>query len=488
VASGKPPIQPQTTAPVINKTETQEKASQAIAQENNVATNTQTPAIKSDSPFFTTEQPAAAIQEPKNQPINTTPPEKIQPATSQKPIEESEIDPQPIKSSSPVNWYKVGIIAIITVIILLLIGGGYFYIMTQTNQVVEAPSPVLTPTENPQPITPEETPAVTINPESEKYSIDNPNYLSIDFENTSAEEIKNKLKTITDTVSTLSLQSPLEFIITDKNNNPVAFPIFAMNAKIQLPASLLKSLDEKFSLYIFNDNSKTRLGLAVQAKDKNVVLTEMLNEEKTLVTDLSPLFISQSPEITNSMFKDGKYYIFSVRYQNLTNDESLSIDYTITDSQLVIGTSKNTLRSILDHISSKKNSQPNNPDTNSSASASLPDCVTELSDKLTSCTNYSCLASNPFAEEKIKNEILGIEDNKCVWTQQLPNNGKMECRLSPDMRQKVAVALKTFNETGQASFSSQTNGTKTTTSSTINGQANPLQEALELGQCKVTGY
>lgn len=243
-----------------------------------------------------------------------------------------------------INWVKLAIISLVIIILSVIFFSIYFFWNSkQTNLKQTAQSTIEEtipePNENP----------VTISPELENYSLENPNVISIDIESTTDQELTELLSKKAAEISSLQITNPIEFVITDKNNNPISFPIFALTAKINLSQELLQNLEEKFSLYMFPDNNATKIGLAIDVKNKDIVLTKMLGEEKNLPSALSFLFLDTKPTITKEvLFKDNTFNNFSIRYFNLEENTNSSIDYTITDKQILIGTSKNTLRAIVE--------------------------------------------------------------------------------------------------------------------------------------------
>ncbi len=231
----------------------------------------------------------------------------------------------------------------LVIIIVLGFGGYYFWMARNKARPAESlPEVSKQPQEQPQ-----EPPAEV--PE-EKFSADKPNFLTIDTESTTAEKIGDILRQKATEVKDSGIAKPIEFVVTDSNNNPIAFHIFATNAGIQLPSALLSDLDEVFSLYYYNDQGNIRLGLAVDLKDKNKLTAEISKEEKTLAKDLNPLFLGNSIDEKQAAFSTGSYKNISIRYVNLDVNETISVDYAVTDKQLIIGTSKNTARVILDKI------------------------------------------------------------------------------------------------------------------------------------------
>lgn len=239
-------------------------------------------------------------------------------------------------------------IALVLVSLSIIALGVYFFWMTRTDVEPEAsPDQQVLPTETTEEVI--ENEPVVINPELEQYSIENPNVISIDMESASDQSIRDLLKKKASDLANLQIKKPIEFVITDKNNSPVAFPIFALTSKITLSQELLNNLEEKFSIYLYPESFGIRIGLVIKTKNSDVVLTKMLAQEKTLVNDLDILFLENKPSTEgNVLFKDSKYSTFNIRYLNLNQDATYSLDYTVSNSQLLIGTSKGTVRALID--------------------------------------------------------------------------------------------------------------------------------------------
>ena len=234
-------------------------------------------------------------------------------------------------------------VIIILIIVSVALGS---YLLWKTGNTVEtavAP-PTEIPTEEPKPT---ETPI-------EKYSSENPNYLSIDTESATSEDISQLLIQTASEIKEFKSDEPFEFIVTDANNNPLSFSIFAYLSKINLSSETLNSLGESFSLYFYTDNENVRLGIAVDIQDTEAIVSEMSGEESVLVSGLQPLFLDDSFSETGKTFNTGQYKNFQIRYINLNEENTLSVDYSIVENQLAIGTSKNTTRAIIDRVEAEQ--------------------------------------------------------------------------------------------------------------------------------------
>jgi len=302
----------------------------------------QPPVIDSSSPFSKTyfqEEAATSIAGPS--PLKNIPAPAEPTAHAQEPI-----------TQSSRSVAKLITIFISIVILCSLVAGGYFYWKTRSPQPIAG-----SPTPQSHPLPSDSIPPVKVNPLAEKYSSQNPNYLSVDTNTATPESIRKQLSDTASEISQSGLTVPVEFVVTDSNNNPVVFHIFCALAKIDLPPTLLSALGDTFSLYIYSDAGNMRLGLSVDSKGKATTAARMKVLESKLSTLFSLLFLD-NPVEQPVAFKDGTYNGSAVRYVNLNQAANISVDYTIDDTSLLLGTSKNTLRAMLDKFSSPTNAPP----------------------------------------------------------------------------------------------------------------------------------
>lgn len=120
-----------------------------------------------------------------------------------------------------------------------------------------------------------------------------------------------------------------------------------------------------------------------------------------------------------------------------------------------------------------------------------------LADNLQSCTPFKCQALHPFTNTFMQKEIVGLVETKCLYRDQMPNNGLMECKFSESTRLAMAKSFQTEIEAMSSGKSMESSlsvdlvtGESQTTHS-IDGQVvtdNPLQTALTDGTCVITGY
>lgn len=241
------------------------------------------------------------------------------------------------------KWSRVILWSSLAVAFATLVVAGYYFWITRMTPI--SPPPVL-------PAIPE---PVVIEKEESKFSVENPNYLLIDTEKDTAQTIQQLLLKTATEVKEIGIGTPIEFIVVDQNNNPISLSIFSILSGLKL-APVLDNLEESFSLLIYLDSENPRMGLAADFKDKPKAARAMIAKEKTLVNDVSFLLLSEIPQKTRGTFSVNDSKSFPIRYINIdANAEGLlSVDYSLTDKQLIIATSKNTMWAILDKIGQKE--------------------------------------------------------------------------------------------------------------------------------------
>ncbi len=90
-------------------------------------------------------------------------------------------------------------------------------------------------------------------------------------------------------------------------------------------------------------------------------------------------------------------------------------------------------------------------------------------------------------------EIVGEADGKCVCVEAMPNNGKMECKYSPQQRAAAAQYYRDMlsyqNMKMNITASTGPDG-KTKTVYEVDGKKidNPLQDYMDDGTCVISGY
>ena len=327
-------------------------------------TSTDTSEAKPDprdsSPFMVaeTEQMAAPAPEPNPlsmdpRPINTAIPKERSSGNASFVSENVTLGAGDPVYAAPMNTRKntrILTLGIIFIVLAIAVGGAFTYFMffSQKPTVVEesmtenntgaSSADSLTGTAS----TPD---AATNIP----FSLSSPNYLSIDVETIKSEDFRANLIEKEKLFQSGNItNSVVEFFVTDKNNNPVAFARFATLMGIVFPQAVMSEIDESFSVYLYSDNHIPRVGLALSVKNKDRLQVAVKKDESAIPFSLQSLYLDPSvTKITAGAFKDGAYKTYKTRYFNI-GASGLSNDYTFTEKHWIIGTSQNIFRKILD--------------------------------------------------------------------------------------------------------------------------------------------
>lgn len=278
-------------------------------------------------------------------------PRKSESAKKKKDEKEKREIPKEKESTGGPKSFPAVLVATVTGILLIVGGGLYAYVSdwgglfggkTEVVEVVEAPVPIEVPEE---PSAPSEDPVL-----SEPFSRENPNFLVIDTESdmASAEGVTMMFKSVESDVASMNVTAPVEFVIRDPNNNPIAFSRFAYMLGLTFPSDMLAAFDENFSLYVVPDDDRLHRGIAISLGDREAMLSLLASDEDALLSALGDLLYGGA--ISGSKvadFRDGSYGTLSTRFVNLDPDGSRSFDYVLLDDMMVIGTSKDSFRAVL---------------------------------------------------------------------------------------------------------------------------------------------
>jgi len=228
--------------------------------------------------------------------------------------------------------------------IIILIGAGaiFWWLWNDEGDTMpEALPPAVTISVAPEVVAP------TIQP----FAPNAPNYLMIDTETVTSDSLRVLLTEAGTRIQGAKMTEPVEFFLTDKNNNPVAFSRLAYLLKLSLPESLVALMEESFSLYLYNDAGSLRLGLGLMLSDGETVAKELQVIEPSLPFFFQPLLYPERVVARQAQFRSGVYRDFALRFVNVDATQNISLDYSVRSDRFWIGTSKDTLRAILDRNS-----------------------------------------------------------------------------------------------------------------------------------------
>ena len=124
-----------------------------------------------------------------------------------------------------------------------------------------------------------------------------------------------------------------------------------------------------------------------------------------------------------------------------------------------------------------------------SATAEIETTCQAFPDNLEMCKPFKCQFIHPFTGERMVREIVGEKNGNCIQIEDMPGNGKMTCMYAHDLKTETAkyyrdLATRAVNST--AKISKQQPDTLNTVDQIE--VENPLQAAIEKGQCVISGY
>ena len=258
--------------------------------------------------------------------------------TEKSPVSFSDTVPKVPEASKHTAWW---VFAILLIVFLSALGGAYYYLYTYLAQ-----KPVEDITPEKQEITPV---ASDTNQSTNDFSLSSPNYLPLNIETVSASDILTQIQNMSERVRLSGVTQPIEFLVTDQTNTPIAFSRFILLSGLKLPESSVNLTDEMFSMYFFNDQGNVRVGFRIHLKSAETSAQIIRKVEGDLPIGFQGIFFAPNvPIAKKALFKQSLYNGIVIRYSNLVGATNLSIDYAITQGDWYIGTSKNTLRSLLD--------------------------------------------------------------------------------------------------------------------------------------------
>ncbi len=263
---------------------------------------------------------------------DTLPHPSFQPVPNE--INETLYEEQPAPHGKTLN------ILLVILLLILFIGGGYYFLFIQhygiyASRIMEHLPGFITNSKQNVP---------------DFLSSDKPNYLNVDMNRLDKSELQSTLLDYAQKISELTISTPIEFIITDTNNNPLTLREFASKTELGLGEAIMSHLQPEFSIFLFIDQGLKRSGIVLHSDSPEALREAMIKEEASLANALSPLFLASETGSGQGGFGSSSYNGTVIRYQNIISPEELSIDYAIVNRNLVIGTTKMTLRLMLDYL------------------------------------------------------------------------------------------------------------------------------------------
>jgi len=196
-------------------------------------------------------------------------------------------------------------------------------------------------------------PALSSPENTQSFSVSNPNYLQFDTEspNATPESVATILEETSAKVASMPTTSPVEFLIRDMNNNPIAFSRFAHLLGLKLPSEILSNVNESFSISFVPDGPVVRRAIVINTKDSSNLQSAAQKYETSLPALFGALLYGKNFTIpATPIFHDGTFGALKTRYAIIDSDIGSSLDHIIVENAWVVGTSKDSFRAVLGKI------------------------------------------------------------------------------------------------------------------------------------------
>lgn len=301
------------------------------------------------SPFQSVPTPPPiSSPSPGANPDTQLPPFKSSPSQSffaEKPAPKESFPPEHAENQPlPQKKSKGGLVlTLVVVLVVAAAGAGFYYYWFNIRSSSSGTSTSATPT---APTPPVASPAPA---QSQNKNLRN---LVVDTSQ-GPTETKNAIqKFATDFSASASENDLVEVKIIGKDGQPVGKKDFFSGVGVTVPDPVLMKLSEDYSLFARKEGDAVKLGFVFKTVTSSGLSDEMKNWEPTLPTDLAPLYAGQAPTGAGP-FNSSLYKNADIRYFNFSSPADTSLDYSVISNFLVIGSSKDTMRAILDYMSQK---------------------------------------------------------------------------------------------------------------------------------------
>jgi hypothetical protein len=234
--------------------------------------------------------------------------------------------------AAPSHKKRILLLIIAAIIVISGFGVGAFFLW-----------PKSTPNPTPPPTPPITTPKLSV----ALISVNETKIITLTNEKSLFETLKDEAKS-EQTINTFKrvaiLKNETEFISLNE---------FFQALEISVSPYTLGDLKTNYTLVIFSQGTGKRLGIVAEVQNPEDLKNQMRSWEQTMLDDLKNFYISDVPGARASKtFLDDIYSGVAIRYVNLPYT-TLTLNYTILNNLLVIGTSKELMYTTIDRILGK---------------------------------------------------------------------------------------------------------------------------------------
>ena len=248
-------------------------------------------------------------------------------------IEELKI-PEPSYVPPVTSKKRTILVALIILAVVLIGAGGLFYWLGKKTPP-SLPTPPSPPIITPQP----STPIISIN-ETKTISLTSDKSL---FELLKEEA---KLEQSIGTFKRIAVLNPP----TGGEREFLSAVELLQNLEISIPPYALSDFKNNYTLVLFSQSTGKRLGIIIELQNPENLKEQLKTWEPTLLDDFKNFYPIQVPGPRASQtFLNDAHQNVAIRYVNLPKSD-LTLNYTILNNLLVIGTSKELMYTVIDKI------------------------------------------------------------------------------------------------------------------------------------------
>lgn len=220
--------------------------------------------------------------------------------------------------------------------------GAYYYLYVYSVMPLTIPIVIPPIQTDPNDLVPQES--------QTGFSLTSPNYFPLNIETVLEADVRTQIQTTGERIQLAQISQPVEFLVTDQTNTPIAFSRFVILSGLQLPEDIVSLTEERFSLFIFSDQGQQHVGLRVQLKQAGDTTVAAFRKLEGDFPALFQRFLlgAQASPLKRIPFKQSIHNGTTIRYVNIPGVKAMSVDYAFVGNEWYVGTSKNTLRAVLD--------------------------------------------------------------------------------------------------------------------------------------------
>lgn len=117
-----------------------------------------------------------------------------------------------------------------------------------------------------------------------------------------------------------------------------------------------------------------------------------------------------------------------------------------------------------------------------------------LAENLEHCKEFKQEFIHPFTGEPTERNVMGIVEEKCVYKEEMPNNGEMNCKYTEEVRKVVAQQYRDIVDAqiiqARMELTESDGEAKMKSTYTLDGKEvdDPLSQAMNDGTCVISGY